>query len=126
MLVLCSSGRAGRASPKRGTARLRTLRKRGCVARRERRSCRRTFMADEAVTSSGPRLHQPLIEKLKRYADLGTEEIEPLALLLSRERHVPRDREIVVQGRPYHALYVLNDGLALRYKILADGKRQVL
>lgn len=75
---------------------------------------------------AAPTIRRPLIEKLKLYVDLREAEIEPLARLLARERSVPRGREIVIQGQPYRALYVLNDGLALRYKILSDGKRQVL
>jgi CRP-like cAMP-binding protein len=67
-----------------------------------------------------------LIEKLRHYVDLDGEEVGALTRMLTRTRRVPRGRDIVVQGQPYRALYVLIDGLALRYKVLSDGRRQVL
>src|SRR5579872_4329784 len=67
-----------------------------------------------------------LIEKLRRYVDLDHEEIGALTRLLTRIRGIPRGRDIVVQGQAYRSLYVLNEGLALRYKVLTDGRRQVL
>jgi CRP-like cAMP-binding protein len=67
-----------------------------------------------------------LIEKLSAYVDLDDGEIPALSRTLTRTRSIPRGRDIVVQGQPYHALYVLMSGLALRYKILPDGRRQVL
>jgi CRP-like cAMP-binding protein len=67
-----------------------------------------------------------LIEKLRRYVDLDNEEVGALTRLLTRTQRIPRGRDIVVQGQPYRSLYVLNEGLALRYKVLSDGRRQVL
>ena len=67
-----------------------------------------------------------LIEKLRHYVDLDGEEVGALTRMLTRTRRVPRGRDIVVQGQPYRTLYVLIDGLALRYKVLSDGRRQVL
>lgn len=67
-----------------------------------------------------------LIEKIRLYVDLDDEEVGALTHLLSRTRSVPRGRDIVMQGQPYRALSVLIDGLALRYKVLSDGRRQVL
>lgn len=64
--------------------------------------------------------------KLRRYVDLDDEEVGALTRLLMRTRGILRCRDIVVQGQPYRALYVLLDGLALRYKVLPDGRRQVL
>jgi CRP-like cAMP-binding protein len=78
----------------------------------------------KAETAAGPR--PALIEKLRAYVDLDDEEVRALTHALARTRSIPRGRDIVVQGQPYHALYVLMQGLALRYKILPDGRRQVL
>lgn len=68
----------------------------------------------------------PLIGRLQSYVDLATGEIATLTSLLARVREVRRGREIIVQGQPYHSLVILNRGLALRYKVLQNGKRQVL
>jgi CRP-like cAMP-binding protein len=66
------------------------------------------------------------IEKFRRYVDLNDEEVGTLSRLLARPRRIRRGRDIVAQGQPYRALYVLIDGFALRYKVLSDGRRQVL
>ncbi len=87
---------------------------------------RRASAPAPSIRHRGATQRHALIEKLKLYVALNENEIEPLAGLLAQEQRVPRDREIVIQGRPYRALYVLNEGLALRYKILSDGRRQVL
>lgn len=68
----------------------------------------------------------PLIGKLRSYVDLDAEEIAALANLMTHPRVFTRGREVIVQGQPYHALGILNRGLALRYKMLPDGKRHVL
>jgi CRP-like cAMP-binding protein len=79
----------------------------------------------QTVAVTGAARH-PFVEKLNRYTVLCNEEQATLSSLLARTRTIHRGRDIVVQGRPHQALQVLNDGLALRYKILADGKRQIL
>ena len=77
-------------------------------------------------TTTATKTGYALIEKLRSYVDLDDDEVRALTRLLMRTRRVPRGRDIVVQGQPYRALYVLLDGLALRYKVLPDGRRQVL
>ena len=42
------------------------------------------------------------------------------------QHSVRRDREIITQGRRYDALLVLIEGLSIRYRILHDGRRQIL
>lgn len=79
-----------------------------------------------ATTGTATRTKCALIEKLSAYVDLDAGEIEALSHVLTRTRSMPRGRDIVVQGQPYRALYALMEGLALRYKILPDGRRQVL
>lgn len=75
--------------------------------------------------STSKSLH-PFIEKLTAYVDFDDEEVAALTALFESTRIVLRGREIVAQGKPYRALYALNEGLALRYKVLADGRRQIL
>ncbi|HTJ03661.1 MAG TPA: Crp/Fnr family transcriptional regulator [Methylovirgula sp.] len=60
--------------------------------------------------------HQPLTEH----------ELAELCKLQSRTRAVRRGDDIVVQGRAYNGIFILVDGFGLRYKVMADGKRQVL
>jgi CRP-like cAMP-binding protein len=68
----------------------------------------------------------PLIDKLALYADLDDSEVAAITDVLPIARSIPHGRDLVVQGQPYHVLYVLRTGLGLRYRVLTDGRRQVL
>jgi CRP-like cAMP-binding protein len=68
----------------------------------------------------------PLVDKLALYADLDDNEVAAISDMVTRSRSIPRSRDIVVQGQPYRTLYVLSSGLGLRYRVLSDGRRQVL
>jgi CRP-like cAMP-binding protein len=56
---------------------------------------------------------------------LTEHEVAALHELQSRKRTVKRGDDIIVQGRGYNGIFILVDGFGLRYKVLADGKRQV-
>jgi CRP-like cAMP-binding protein len=68
----------------------------------------------------------PLTLRLGRLVPLTPAETELLRELQSAGRRVERGREIVVEGRRYDGLQILLDGVALRYRVLNDGRRQVL
>jgi CRP-like cAMP-binding protein len=68
----------------------------------------------------------PLTRKLARLVSLAPAEIEVLAEFQAYPRRVARGREMVVEGRKYDGLQVLIDGVALRYRVLQDGRRQIL
>lgn len=54
------------------------------------------------------------------------EEAEILRSMRDAERTVRRGGEIIRQGQKCSTLFLLEDGLGIRYKILADGRRQIL
>jgi CRP-like cAMP-binding protein len=68
----------------------------------------------------------PLIDKLSRYVPLSTVEVEFLRGLHGSRRPFARHRDIIAQGRSYRSVFILCSGFAWRYKILRDGKRQLL
>ena len=78
------------------------------------------------ATSGDAGTDAPLTEKLSRLISLGPAEIAVLGEFQSSLRHVARGREIVLEGRKYDGLMVLIEGVALRYRVLQDGRRQVL
>jgi len=57
---------------------------------------------------------------------LSPPEIELLSELQSHGRRAARGREIIAEGRKYDELLILLEGVALRYRVLNDGRRQVL
>ncbi|HWB47901.1 MAG TPA: Crp/Fnr family transcriptional regulator [Stellaceae bacterium] len=68
----------------------------------------------------------PLTRKLERLAPLSAAEAAVLAEFQNSPRRIARGREMVLEGRRYDGLAVLLDGAALRYRVLQDGRRQVL
>jgi CRP-like cAMP-binding protein len=83
-------------------------------------------MAIDDSLGESQTFHTPLTRKLSRLMELSPAEIEVLRELQSAERRIARGREIVAEGRKYDALMILLDGAALRYRVLNDGRRQVL
>lgn len=75
--------------------------------------------ADAAARSSFAR-------KLSHFVTLSCAESKVLEDLQSSARVVRHSREIIGQGRRYDGLLVMMEGIALRYRILRDGRRQVL
>ena len=58
--------------------------------------------------------------------DLTPAEIAVLRDFQTGGRRIPRGREIIAEGRRYDGLLTLIDGVSLRYRLLHDGRRQVL
>jgi CRP-like cAMP-binding protein len=71
-------------------------------------------------------VRSPLAQKLAQFVTLSTAETDMLADLQSATRVIRHNREIITQGRRYDALLVMVEGIAVRYRILRDGRRQVL
>jgi CRP-like cAMP-binding protein len=68
----------------------------------------------------------PLVERLQSYLPLTSAEVDFLHSLHEARRKFARHREIVVAGRRYDHVFILHTGFVSRYKVLPDGKRQVL
>lgn len=68
----------------------------------------------------------PLTDRLGSYVALSHAEMEFLGGLHEPRRKFARHREIFVAGHRYDQLFILCDGVVSRYKVLPDGKRQVL
>jgi len=68
----------------------------------------------------------PLARKLSWFGELAAGDSEILDTLQATPRLVRRNRDIVTEGRSYETLFVLQEGSAIRYRILRDGRRQVL
>lgn len=68
----------------------------------------------------------PLTAKLARSVSLSPQEMAVLAELQVPLRTVRRNREIITEGRKYTELFVLLDGIAIRYRVSHDGRRQIL
>ena len=72
------------------------------------------------------KLKSPLIERLGRFVSLMPAERVFLEEMQSRFESVRSGAEIVSAGHCYRSLFVLSQGTAIRYKVLHDGRRQIL
>lgn len=57
---------------------------------------------------------------------LTADEAAALFDLQSGSRTVPRGQEIISEGRRCTTMFILTEGIAIRYRILRDGQRQIL
>jgi CRP-like cAMP-binding protein len=67
----------------------------------------------------------PLVARLGRDAELGAGDVALLDHMTRNATMVPADRQLQSEGDEPQVLHVILDGLACRYKILADGRRQI-
>jgi CRP-like cAMP-binding protein len=58
--------------------------------------------------------------------DLGPDDLKSLERIINDERQVKKRDDLVVFGTKYRSLCFVKDGYAIRYKLLRNGKRQIL
>ena len=80
---------------------------------------------------ASPPLHHslerhPFVARLRQYADLGAADIKCLDEIIHGEIGVRKHRDLILDGYEYHKLCFVRDGYAVRYKLLRNGKRQIL
>jgi CRP-like cAMP-binding protein len=68
----------------------------------------------------------PWVVGLCRYVDLADADINAIQSILEEQRQIRKRADIVVQGYKYRKLCFINSGMAIRYKLLHNGKRQIL
>jgi CRP-like cAMP-binding protein len=64
--------------------------------------------------------------KLNAFAPLAEDEMPVLRDLASAFRTVRRREDLIVEGRTYKSLFLIADGILMRYRILRDGRRQII
>jgi CRP-like cAMP-binding protein len=71
-------------------------------------------------------LEHPFVARLSRLMDLGPDDLKSLERIINDERQVKKRDDLVVFGTKYRSLCFVKDGYAIRYKLLRNGKRQIL
>ena len=71
------------------------------------------------------RLH-PFVARLDRSIRLDGEDLAALERLLSHRVVARKAKDIIVEGYEHKALHVVEEGIAIRYKLLGSGKRQIV
>ncbi|HEY4344681.1 MAG TPA: Crp/Fnr family transcriptional regulator [Parvibaculum sp.] len=68
----------------------------------------------------------PLYKRLSYYAELSEDDFAPLRALAGQKQLAERGRDIIVAGQAFSRAFVVQQGWAIRYQMLKDGRRQIL
>ena len=68
----------------------------------------------------------PFVTRLKHFVDLTPGDSTRCARLIESEMTVEKRRDLVVDGYEYRKLCFIKEGFAARYKLLRNGKRQIV
>src|SRR6185312_15076919 len=68
----------------------------------------------------------PLVARLERYIELSATDIDLLRSLTDTDVVVKKRRDLMVDGYEFRKLCFIRDGFAARYKLLHNGKRQII
>ena len=71
-------------------------------------------------------LRHPFVARLARYADLDSIDIGALWSLIEGDMTIKKRRDLVVDGCEYRRLCFVEEGFAARYKLLRNGRRQIV
>jgi CRP-like cAMP-binding protein len=79
-----------------------------------------------AEIASDEWITHPFVTRLKRYIALSDSDITSLGRLLDGPIAVEKRRDLIVDGDEYRKLCFVGEGYGARYKLLRNGKRQIL
>jgi CRP-like cAMP-binding protein len=74
----------------------------------------------------GPSRRHPFVLRLERFLALSDDDLASLWQLIEADLTVPKRRDLVVDGFQYRKFCLVEDGFASRYKLLHNGKRQII
>ena len=77
-------------------------------------------------TPSATTVANAFVGRLAQLVPLSQEEMSILLELQATPRTVQRHRDIITEGRSYGSLFIIMEGNAIRYRILHDGRRQIV
>jgi CRP-like cAMP-binding protein len=68
----------------------------------------------------------PFVARLGHFAKLSAQDVEDLRAVIEIEITVKKRRDLVLDGYEFSKLCFVKDGYAARYKLLRNGKRQIV
>lgn len=68
----------------------------------------------------------PLVAKLSRFLPLAEVEVDALVELTATRRRLRAHVDLVTEGETPRPAFALMEGMACRYRIMVDGRRQIL
>ena len=79
----------------------------------------------EPSAARSPNLN-PLTRKLSHFAPLATSDQQILDALAAHDRHYPANVDIVAEGTAPQSMFLVKEGMAVRYRAMPDGRRQIM
>jgi len=77
--------------------------------------------------TSGTELNRhPFVARISQHVELGPDDLTSLDAIIDGELSIRRRRDLIVDGYEYRKLCFVKEGYAVRYKLLRNGKRQIL
>lgn len=73
-----------------------------------------------------PLTGHPIVTRLSRVMKLRTADLRRLEAIFESDRPVKKREELVVLGTEFRNLCFVKEGYAIRYRLLRNGKRQIL
>jgi CRP-like cAMP-binding protein len=70
--------------------------------------------------------NDPFIMRLRSFVDLTLPDLQSLRAVIETELTVKKRRDLVLDGYEFCKLCFVKDGFAARYKLLRNGKRQIV
>jgi CRP-like cAMP-binding protein len=84
-------------------------------------------MKNVGNTAFGVKLNQhPFVARLLQHVELSAADLKSFAAIMDGDLSIRRRHDLVVDGLEYRKLCVVKDGNAVRYKLLRNGKRQIV
>ena len=80
----------------------------------------------DRLTSRSALDQHPFVARLLQLVDLKPADLKALDEIIDGELTIRKRRDLVVDGYEYRKLCFVKDGYAVRYKLLRNGKRQIL
>ena len=77
------------------------------------------------LSASKGQITPKFFRKLKVFTKLAQSEIDYFQSIEAQHGTLATGTDIIQTGDPYGPVYILNDGWAIRYRILHDGRRQI-
>jgi CRP-like cAMP-binding protein len=72
------------------------------------------------------RRDDPMVARLRHFTELTAQDVESLRAVIETELIVKKRRDLVLDGYEFSKLCFVKEGFAARYKLLRNGKRQIV
>lgn len=84
------------------------------------------MMSVMAATPRNALDQHPFVARLSQLVDLKAADLKSLDNIIDGELVIRKRRDLIADGYEYRKLCFVKDGYAMRYKLLRNGKRQIL